>query len=342
LNETNASPSRLGILRWCFVGASGLRAGWRLLVFVVLFAVALFVAEFGGATLLRPLLSKRDLFLFYFAPPALAFVALLLAACAMAAIERRSVSDHGLPWRRMFRSQFWMGIGLGVGSLSALLLLMWAFGAFGIDGIALHGGDIWTYAGSYALVFLVVGLAEDSICFSYALYTVSTGIGFWPAAILWSALFGLIHLGNPGEAWLGVMNAGLSGMLSCLLLRRTGNLWMAVGNHAGWDWAETYLYGVANSGNVTEGHLFNSSISGPAWLSGGSVGPEGSVICTGLLVTLWLVICVLFPEAKFPVVRNAPELVGAAGDQEDKDENACPVSAAASGFSESEGDEGRP
>ena len=207
----------------------------------------------------------------------------------------------------MFCSQFWLGIVIGFASLSLLLFGMQALGMVDFGNISLHGADIWIYGGSYALAFLAVGLFEEFFSFGYALFTLVTGIGFWKAAILSSALFALLHLGNSGETWLGVLNVGLTGLLSCLILRRTGNLWMAVGYHAAWDWGESYFYGVADSGRMVEGHLFSTSISGPAWLSGGSVGPEGSVLCTALLVTLWFLIGWLFPTAKFPVACNAPE-----------------------------------
>jgi uncharacterized protein len=66
------------------------------------------------------------------------------------------------------------------------------------------------------------------------------------------------------------------------------------------DWSETYLYGVADSGQVLPGHLLNSSSSGPAWLSGGTVGPEGSLLCTLLLLMLWLICAAWLREAKYP------------------------------------------
>ncbi len=289
------------------------------MVFVVLFVAFLIGTHIAGSFLLVLLHSLRNPVLPIIAEMGLAFVCLVLAVFVMATIEGRSVNNYGLPWRRMFRGQFWLGAGMGFASLSSLVLLMRAFGVLGFEGIGLRSDELWVYGSLYALTFTLVGLTEDYLSFGYGLYTLLTGIGFWPAAILSSALFGLVHSGNPGETWLGVLNAGLTGMVSCLLLRRTGNLWMAVGNHAGWDWAETYFYGVANSGHVTEGHLLNSSISGPAWLSGSTVGPEGSVLCTGLMVTMWVVICVLFREARFPSVRHVPHPPNTAFGQEGED-----------------------
>ncbi len=108
------------------------------------------------------------------------------------------------------------------------------------------------------------------------------------------------HHGNSGEDWIGLFNAGAFGLLACLLLRRTGNLWMPIGLHMAFDWGETYFYGVADSGQTLPGHLLNSSSSGPAWLSGGTVGPEGSLLCTLLIVVVGLCCAAWLREVKYP------------------------------------------
>ena len=75
---------------------------------------------------------------------------------------------------------------------------------------------------------------------------------------------------------------------------------MPIGFHAAWDWGETYFYGVPDSGQVAVGHLFNASFSGPRWLTGGTVGPEGSYLCIALLLALCFIFAHRFREAKFP------------------------------------------
>jgi hypothetical protein len=94
---------------------------------------------------------------------------------------------------------------------------------------------------------------------------------------LLSAGFGLAHIGNPGESKAGLFSVVLFGLLFCLFLRRTGNLWWAVGFHAGWDWGQTFFYGVPDSGIPPYHNLFNCTFAGKAWLTGGSVGPEASI-----------------------------------------------------------------
>jgi hypothetical protein len=84
------------------------------------------------------------------------------------------------------------------------------------------------------------------------------------------------------------------GLFYCLLLRLSGSLWLGIGFHAAWNWAQSYLYGTAQSGHLMQGHLFVARARGDALFSGGSAGPEGSLLglpvqAIGLLVFLWAV-----------------------------------------------------
>lgn len=123
---------------------------------------------------------------------------------------------------------------------------------------------------------------------------------FWRAALLISVVFGAAHLGNPGENVLGILQVVVTGLLFCLTIRRTGNLWFAVGFHAAWDWAETFFYGTPDSGLVGVGRFLNTSVRGPDWLSGGSAGPEGSVVALLVLLLFALLIHLRFPKAIYP------------------------------------------
>ena len=283
-------------LRRVFYGTSELRAGWRLCIFL-----AIVVALINASNLVvRRLLPASDDVTSFLVREVLDFLIFLLASWLMGRIEHRTIADYGLPWRRSFRTQFWQGILLGFASITTLLCAMHIVGVFYFGGIALHGAAIWTWAIAYVLVFVLVALREEFRARGYALFTLSAGIGFWPAAILSAAWFGYSHHGNSGEDWIGLFNAGAFGLLACFLLRRTGNLWMPIGLHTSFDWGETYFYGVPDSGQTLPGHLLNSSSSGATWLSGGTVGPEGSVLCTLLIVVVWLVCRTWLREVKYP------------------------------------------
>jgi CAAX protease family protein len=134
------------------------------------------------------------------------------------------------------------------------------------------------------------------------LFTASTGIGFWPAAILLSSYFGFSHVGRETETWLGALNAGMGGFVLCLFLRRTGNLWLPIGFHTSFNWAQVYFYGVATSGVTVPGHLFQSRFSSPGALTGGTVGPEGSWLCTLLFAGLAVAFAATFRGQRAPGV----------------------------------------
>ena len=292
----DAGQSRPSFFHWVFYGPAELRAGWRLLMFVAV----IFFLTYATNLLVRPLLHGASEATFFLVHESMSFLIFLLASWSMGGIEGRTLSDYGLPWRKMFGVQFWQGVVLGFASITVLLLAMRMVGVFSFGSLALHGADIWKWALIYVLAFILVALREEFGTRGYGLFTLSAGIGFWPAAIVSAVIFGYAHHGNSGEDWIGLFNVAGFGLLACLLLRRTGNLWMPIGLHAAFDWGETYFYGVANSGHSWPGHLLNSSSSGPAWLSGGTVGPEGSVLLTVLMIVTWLLCARWLPEVKYP------------------------------------------
>ena len=123
-------------------------------------------------------------------------------------------------------------------------------------------------------------------------------LGFWAAAFFFSFVFGLGHGGNPGESPIGLLSAGLIGLVFAFSLWRTGSLWWAVGFHASWDWAQSFLFGVRDSGGLSAHRLMNSDAIGPVLLSGGLTGPEGSVYVLLFVALTAVVIAVtLKPQA---------------------------------------------
>jgi membrane protease YdiL (CAAX protease family) len=213
----------------------------------------------------------------------------------MARIERRPVGVYGLPVRGAFGKLFWQGYLFGLIEISALIGLVYAFGGYSFGSLVLHGGELLRWGIMWAIVFVFTGLFEEFLFRGYTQYTLADGIGFWPAAILLSCSFGAVHLENRGEDWWGAASVATIGLVFAFALRRTGNLWFAVGWHASFDFGETFLYSVPNSGLVFDGHLSNASLHGPTWLTGGSVGPEASVFSFLIMGILALVVHLLFP-----------------------------------------------
>ncbi len=117
---------------------------------------------------------------------------------------------------------------------------------------------------------------------------------FWQAAWVTSTLFGFVHTGNHGENWIGIFGAAAIGFVFCVSIWVTGSVWWAVGCHAAWDWAETFFYGTADSGLTPKGHFLATTPAGNVFWSGGSDGPEGSILILGVLVLLTLALLLIY------------------------------------------------
>ena len=273
---------------------AGLRAGWRFLIYAIFVAALGFGSGFVLRHFPRP---ARGVFSpgYLFIGEAVSFSVIFGAALIMSLIERRAAGDYGLPVRGAFGKLFWQGFLVGLVEVSALVGLIDAFGGYSFGSLAVHGGALWRWGILWAIFFVLVGLFEEFLFRGYTQFTLADGISFWPAAILLSCLFGAVHLGNPGEGWVGAASVVTIGLIFAFTFRRTGNLWFAVGIHASFDFGETFLYSVPNSGIVFDGHLSNASLHGAKWLTGGTVGPEGSVFSFLTMGILAVVIHLLYP-----------------------------------------------
>ncbi|WEQ51531.1 CPBP family intramembrane metalloprotease [Komagataeibacter oboediens] len=128
------------------------------------------------------------------------------------------------------------------------------------------------------LLWGILALGEEGLNRGYAFVQMARALSFWPATLLGSAVFAAEHLPNPGESLMGVINAGLLGSVLSYVLYRTGSLWFSVSFHASWNFFQTSVFGLANSGSATGTGLLHVIPTGPRWLTGGSTGPEASVL----------------------------------------------------------------
>ena len=125
----------------------------------------------------------------------------------------------------------------------------------------------------------LVGAAAEEVLYRGMLLSTLDRLGGKSFAIVGSAAaFSLSHLGNPGASELWLLRLFLQGLLLAWAVSRTSSLWWSIGYHAGWNFGSAPLFGVAESGYGVNGHLFPFIPTGPAWLTGGEVGPEGSVL----------------------------------------------------------------
>ncbi len=268
---------------------SVLRPAWRFVLFLALYVL-------GGGLL------DRVLTRIHFPDRAFVWSSFLLnylvdfgfvAAIAwlLSWVGREKFSSYGLPLVRNGGTLFGKGIVWGFVPSALILVPIYLAGGCEFHGLALHGGDLASYAVLWGAAMLALGFTEEFLFRGYALKTLGESIGFWPAAILLSSIFGLVHLlFKPHEDWIDPISVAVYGVFWCLTLRRTGSLWFAVGFHAASDYADMILFAEPNSGNDGKpivGHLLDVRFHGPDWLTGGPRGTEASVLVFAVLAGLF-------------------------------------------------------
>jgi uncharacterized protein len=298
IERTSAAPAS-GFPNNLFWNKTGLRPGWRLLIYLALFFVFMVASNHFLRLLLHLTLGLTSPELQFLGELA-GFVAAFLAACVMSRLERRPVGVYGLPARGAFGRQFWLGCVFGFCEVFALMGIIAAFRGYSFGSLAEHGGAIAKWGLFWGIFFVTVALFEEFFFRGYSLHTLAEGIGFWPAAVLLAISFGLVHKTNPGENWMGVAGVVLVGLFWSFTLKRTGSLWFALGMHASFDFGETFLFSVPDSGMIFPGHLSNATLHGANWLTGGTPGPEASVIDFLIVAVFFLLFDRLYPVRQEP------------------------------------------
>jgi|SRR5215472_3564848 len=303
-----------------FVGPRGLRPFWALLLYlaIVLTPVVLLVVadHLAGAKTfpdtneiheISPLTSGLAEWL--------QFGFVFFATWIMSRIEDRDVFDYGLsliPGRMR-----WVGIGAVLGLLfqSLLIVILWSTHHLVFAGVLLRPLAAVRYGLVWAVMFLGVGFFEEFLFRGYLQFGLTRcladlvryfspasrhaeAVGFWSAAVIISFGFGLVHHLNPGESPIGLLCAGCAGLMFAFSLWRTGSLWWAIGLHAAWDWAQSFLFGVADSGGISTHRLLSTHPVGSPWISGGATGPEGSIFVLPVMIVITVIAIYTLPRTR--------------------------------------------
>jgi hypothetical protein len=229
----------------------------------------------------------------------------------MSRIEDHSVFDYGLGLSTRTIRRLLLGAFFGVLCMCLLIFTLWSTHHLIFAGVLQHGPAALKNGIEWAVVFVGVGFFEEFFFRGYLLFIITLCVAellrklmhrdmdaaaFCIAAVLTSFSFSFVHSANPGESPIGLLCAGLAGLVFAFSLWRTGSLWWAIGFHTAWDWVQSFLFGVADSGGVSAGRLVSSHPSGSALMSGGSTGPEGSLFVLPMLLLIALIVIMTLPQ----------------------------------------------
>ncbi len=204
-------------------------------------------------------------------------------------IEKRELTELG---RTNAAREFGLGSLTGFGLFSLAIAILWLLGFYRVTGF-----DFGWLLVIGALVGAFVSAFAQELIFRGVIYRISEEwLGTWWAVLISALLFGLIHLTSSNATIFSTVAVTLqAGVLLAAVYALTHRLWMAIGLHMAWDFANDGVYGVGiagQSGHSIQG-LLRANLNGPELLTGGAFGVEASVITVvavliaGILI-LWL------------------------------------------------------
>jgi hypothetical protein len=286
-----------------------LRSGWRFLLSVGITAGALFL---GGWSASR--LPRGSPILFYLVSGSTSLAGLLLGYGALVRwldrVPSRPWTAMGLGFQRPWLRQWLVGLGVGALLVSAAALAIRVLGTLSLR-ITLTRQAVGTSA--LVLTAMAVGALMEEVVFrGYPFQRLVEAMGGWPATILVSLAFGLVHLGNPNVSWWGIAGAVLAGILLSVAFLRTRSLWLPWGIHLGWNASMALVFGLPVSGIRPPPGIVDGTADGPVWLTGGGFGIEASASAPVAVLAGLLLVSRVFPSPRTVALEEA---TGADGDR---------------------------
>ena len=205
-----------------FRGPNGLRAGWRLMIFLAFLVPVGYCSSRASDAILNRMNLQYYIPIGGLVVMEIFAATILLVSRIMAKIEGQTIADYGLPWRRAFCGQFWLEAFISFLSLPVLLFMLHLLGTYSFGSRVLNGAEVLKYGTVLAVPLFLAAMLEDFFYRGYVLFTLTTGIGFWPAAMVTSLLMGGAHYFNPGGRGLGPVSATAYCLVTCLILLQDG------------------------------------------------------------------------------------------------------------------------
>ncbi|HFR3503241.1 TPA: lysostaphin resistance A-like protein [Streptococcus suis] len=218
-------------------------------------------------------------------------------------VEKSPWLGLGLTKRGAFKD-FILGWGIGAAMLITCVLLMWGFGAIRISSVQFSPQLFGEFL-VLVLAWSVQGTTEELLTRGWMFSSLSAKHNI-PVGILVSSLFfTFLHLGNDGLSLIPLLDLTLFAILACLVMLKTGNLWVISGIHAAWNCFQGNVFAFPVSGSQAGQAFIAVNTSGPDWLSGGAFGVEGSII--SLLIQAGMISWLVY-ELYFTSPSNQLEL----------------------------------
>jgi len=253
-----------------------LRSGWKFAIYVVFFLIILQAASIalsmlvsGSGSSFENELAINEIGLFV---PALSAMWLTVKFA-----DHRPLRAFGIGFIPSWQRDLVYGFLIAAGLLAVVIA-----GSYAVGYVSMHWTGTQVPSTRLLVTFgvlLLAALNEELIFRGFPLQILMEGIGKWPGIVVMSALFGGLHLTNPGTSPLGIANTIVAGIFLSLAYAKTRSLWLPYAIHVGWNVGLGFVFGFPLSG-IDLASLWTTGTAGSETILGGDYGPEGGLLAT--------------------------------------------------------------
>ena len=258
-----------------------IRAGWRILIFAILFAAFNAILMFGVRTILGSLPAAGTLWFIL-----LGIAATLAALLTTKYISKKPFKSLGLKWNKALKDLM-VGVVISALIMTLMYVMLLVFGLIEFEGFswwneepktvgAFNSSGLWT-ALVVLIQFVIVAWWEELAFRGIILQNIAVGLNIKWGVILSTLGFAILHAGNPNATVLSTILIMLITLKLVYAYLKSGQLWLSIGLHLGWNFFQASVFGFASSGHQSPSLIAQTPV-GADWLSGGAFGAENSVI----------------------------------------------------------------
>lgn len=191
-----------------------------------------------------------------------------------------------LPLKSLLSSTL-KGFGICAAYFVVVVGVLFALGVYRVNSIGISFMDILLWLS----FFLLIAVGEEMVFRGFLFRWIDRRFGFVAALVVSAFIFGLVHW-SQGDFLSAMAIAVEMGILVGAAYRYSGDLWLPIGMHWGWNFTQGNIFGFAVSGTDAGPSLIKPTLTGPQWLTGGEFGAEASVVAIviGLVLGLWFAV----------------------------------------------------
>lgn len=274
---------------WYDPKSNQLRSGWRVLAFLAMaFGFLLLLGLLFTIFLPAKLLADKmfgpyleDLIFRLAAIPAL----IAAGVWALRTFDHLPARTLGIAPEGKWLPQLLLGFAVGIGMVGLVVGLLWGGGFAAVSWQPVGKEPLLLLAASL-LFMLLVGLMEELLFRGYIFQTLLRGIGPLMTLFVTASLFAVFHMDKPNWTLLSLTNIFVFGVLFGLLYLRSGSLWLPIGLHAGWNFAQVLFHVPVSGSTIPFPTPFITTLTSHPLIAGGSFGLEGGVVVSVLTLAV--------------------------------------------------------